>query len=351
MSLHRCILFPIAIALLLVACSGEDPADQPDADDVGTTEDVATGEDVTDPPMDASEDAPTDPDAEDHDAELDAEAPDTSQEDTDPDPDVTSDADASEDVEYDADTSEDVESDVGDDGVPDPVNMPSSFEIIAETDFADPEDDGFYVHGSLSMTVDETAPVSCCDVGEKIFSVGSTGGSGISLSNNIASAEATSVYVAVWMKVSENFRNHSSGITKVFYVFSNSDPKMILSTMGDDLELRSLLRHAPGGTGYTSPNVGDPEDARVQRGQWHLIEYLVQSSSAPGEEDGAMRWWLDGVLVGDYDGLDTHYEDEDLHWNSVQWNTIWGGVDDEVTEEDGDMYWWASHFIAGGLVE
>ena len=227
-------------------------------------------------------------------------------------------------------------------------NLPFGFTRIAETDFSAPSLDGFHVHGSMSLTTDPTAPFTCCDVGQKIFPVGSVGGGGIALSRSISSAGAEEIYLAVWMKVSDNFRNHSSGITKVFYAFSAGKPKMILSARGPNLELSSLLRYAPGNTPYLSPNVGDRTNAQLQRGEWHLVEYVIRSSSSPGVPDGSKQWWLDGVLVGDYSGLDTHHAGESLSWDSVQWNTIWGGVGDEVTEEDGDMFWWASHFYAAG---
>ncbi len=39
--------------------------------------------------------------------------------------------------------------------------------------------------------------------------------------------------------------------------------------------------------------------------QWHLVEVIMKRSSAPGQKDGRIRWWVDGELLGDYSGLDS----------------------------------------------
>jgi uncharacterized protein YjdB len=230
-----------------------------------------------------------------------------------------------------------------------PTNMPSDFSLIAQTTFDGGAVSGFDLRAAVSLGIDATAPISCCAVAQKTFPVGMEGGGGIGVVRDIASRGATSVYAAVWMKVSDNFRNHSSGITKVFYVWSANRPKMILTAFGPNLQLRSLLRYSPTEPdAYRLPNRGTPEQALLVRGQWHFIEYLVESETAPGASNGSMRWWLDGVLVGEYAGLGTHFPGESLHWQIVEWNTIWGGVGDLVTAADGDMYWRISHMYVGG---
>lgn len=228
-------------------------------------------------------------------------------------------------------------------------NEPDGFEPIGFVDFSESlEADGWNVRSSSRVTheTDAQAPVACCDVAQKDYLVGDTGGGGVAMVHNIPDHAPEALYGSVWIKISENFRQHSSGITKIFYAWSAGNPKMILSTRGNDLRLDSLLRHAPGATGYLAPNV--VSGARLERGQWHLVEYLVESPSEPGVADGSKRWWIDGELVGEYTGLDIHYEGQSLDWHQFEWNTIWGGTGDEVTAEDGDMYWRAAHLYVSG---
>lgn len=227
-----------------------------------------------------------------------------------------------------------------------PRNMPSGFFRIAEHTFESKEMDGFLARSTrYTLASDPTAPVTGSQVGHRAYRVGDTGGAGVALSREIGSSDATEIYLAIWVKFSENFRNHSSGITKIFYGWSAGTSKAVLTARGDALELQSLLRGAPGATGYVGPNRGR---GRLERGRWHLVEYVVRSSSRPGRSDGSMQWWLDGTLVGDYQGLDTHYPGESLRWDRVEWNTIWGGTGDEVTPSDGTMYMRAAHLFVGG---
>lgn len=228
-----------------------------------------------------------------------------------------------------------------------PVNMPADFERLAETSFDAAGLDGF-VHRAATIVADSTPPVSCCRVGEKRYAVGDDGGRGVAVHHDVGAHEIRSVYVAAWVKLSQNFRNHRSGMTKLFYAWTGGHPKMILSVYGDRLELRSLLRYAPGAGGYEVPNRAPRPRAHLRRGQWHLVEYIVGSSSAPGRPDGVMRWWLDGTLVGEYDRLVTHGPDESLDWEQVEWNSIWGGTGDVVSAADGDMHMRVAHLYIGG---
>ena len=35
-------------------------------------------------------------------------------------------------------------------------------------------------------------------------------------------------------------------------------------------------------------------------GQWYRVEWYLKWESAPGRGDGVMKWWVNGVLNGDY---------------------------------------------------
>lgn len=62
------------------------------------------------------------------------------------------------------------------------------------------------------------------------------------------------------------------------------------------------------------PNVRP--DLKVGWGKWHLVEAILKRNSAPGVKDGRIRWWVDGVLVGDYDRFDCG--GKPINWISYQ---------------------------------
>jgi len=71
------------------------------------------------------------------------------------------------------------------------------------------------------------------------------------------------------------------------------------------------------------PNV-NPSAAIVCRGQWYKIEVYFKSSTTATSKDGIWRWWVNGVLVGNY---------TTANWNPAgqyewQWNNTWDGSGD-----------------------
>lgn len=52
-----------------------------------------------------------------------------------------------------------------------------------------------------------------------------------------------------------------------------------------------------GGTWKLFPNINNPVSTL---GTWHVVEIYGKLSSTPFSKDGILRWWVDGVLHGDY---------------------------------------------------
>ena len=52
-------------------------------------------------------------------------------------------------------------------------------------------------------------------------------------------------------------------------------------------------------TGYKfwNPNVAK---TIVNKNEWFRVEWYVKWESSPGAGDGILRWWVNGVLNGDY---------------------------------------------------
>jgi uncharacterized protein YjdB len=197
----------------------------------------------------------------------------------------------------------------------------------------------------VSLVQDPTAPHGL-NVAQRLYPEGEMAGTGTAMARPIP-GKPTVVHVGVVLKISENYVNDAANLSKIFYLWSAGKSKFILSAHdGQNYQLRVLLRHSPGNTGYLVPNLAG---ARLKPGHWHRVEFRVESASRPEmgtSADGRARVWLDGVLTHDYRGLDTHFKGQDLHWEQVQWSTIRGGVSPDNPHA---MWWWANAlFIAAG---
>jgi hypothetical protein len=55
------------------------------------------------------------------------------------------------------------------------------------------------------------------------------------------------------------------------------------------------------GTGWFEPNAGN---GTVTAGSgWHRIEVYLKTSTSKTSRDGAVKWWLDGQLIGNYPSI------------------------------------------------
>jgi hypothetical protein len=144
------------------------------------------------------------------------------------------------------------------------------------------------------------------------------------------------IYVSYWMKLSTNFYGHiGPEITKTLHFWvgdgSNSGNKLYTQIAGgatDPLSSWVNLQGVIAGGNFDNgtsaefaPNLGSP--ASVIRGQWQHFEVVMKGNSA-GTKDGTVDWWLDGVHVGSYSGI--QFVPGAAHFFAVKWNPTWGGL-------------------------
>jgi hypothetical protein len=220
-------------------------------------------------------------------------------------------------------------------------NQPTGQLWAASRDYLARDEAGWQDRSVMSI-VSDSRSTHGGSIGRRLYPQGATGGAGVAGSLSIPDAHDR-IYIQFRVRLSEDWRNHSSGINKFVYLWSASAPKMILTAYGTSPVPAFLLRHAPGNTSYLGPDPGNthPEHGVMTTGRWYTIELLVQSSSAPGVADGTAAWWMDGHLLRRLDELDTHFAGESLHWHNLEWNSIWGGTGDE---HELDMWMDMDHF-------
>ena len=80
------------------------------------------------------------------------------------------------------------------------------------------------------------------------------------------------------------------------------------------------------------PNVGP---GLLTRGVWTKIEAYVKSSTTNTSRDGIVRWWINGVLVGNYTNLNYGGTAGINEW---VWSETWDGFVNPVPTQDWSHY-------------
>jgi subtilase family serine protease len=70
---------------------------------------------------------------------------------------------------------------------------------------------------------------------------------------------------------------------------------------------------------------------------------MVFKANSAGTADGTVDWWLDGVHVGSYTGI--QFASGAATWSAMKWNPTWGGLGGTVPA---DMYESMDHIYVSG---
>ena len=136
-------------------------------------------------------------------------------------------------------------------------------------------------------------------------------------------------------KPSSPWQGDASSVNKIqFFQVQNSSIYMTMyGPNGGPYELRCDAQWPEQGTGWLVPNAGN--SGRVTLGQWHRLEWYLKYESSYGAGDGIVRWWMDGVLVGNYTNIRFP---NDNGFVEYQISPTWGGNTGDVKREQ-DFYW------------
>lgn len=156
------------------------------------------------------------------------------------------------------------------------------------------------------------------------------------------------VYISMWYRLVANWQGHFSGTNKTFFIdWTNASlgqygANFFVSAEGvGQNPLWHALRFQGGEAGQVprlTPNLVPQSNPRywVERGHWERWE-LVLYSGTPGLYDGTAEWWVNGVKIASYTGL--NYKKAGTLGTAAQfkWQPIWGGGNETATF---DMYQW-----------
>ena len=178
----------------------------------------------------------------------------------------------------------------------------------------------------ITFVSDPTAPHSPTGILRATYPTGFAAGTGPGAWDPPMLGNKRTAYVAVWMRHSANWYGQDAGVNKVFYMHTstNDAPVFYFSATGvgsGDLipQIRLQATVSPPESNL-SPNL---VSAKMVRGQWNLIEIVAVGNTA-GNRDGSIDWYLNGVHVGSYTGVE--WEAGGTTWQRFSFAPVWGGI-------------------------
>jgi hypothetical protein len=161
-----------------------------------------------------------------------------------------------------------------------------------------------------SIVEDPTAPFSPLNVLQMIFTPDMGYGREPSV-HWIALPPTTEIYTGWWLKLSPNWTCAlNEWCTHVTYLFAQNEDGQVYTGLfhpsgdqaGPPYRVGANTEWAPYNTNRLLPNV---DTTWVNADEWHRIEFFYRWETSPDAGDGIIRWWVDGVLNGNY--TDVHY--------------------------------------------
>ena len=195
--------------------------------------------------------------------------------------------------------------------------------------------------GNATQVSDPTVPEGSTNVMQYRYPKGMR--DGIGPATTYRQMGGHELYVGFWWKASKPFHPHSSGVNKIAFTFSKSNLLSYINMQGTSEPYSITIHDAPLGNAQTL--VPNRTTTPVMLGVWHRIELYEKYSTTASSNDGIVRWWVDGVLNGDYTNL--NYA-QDAGWGEFQFAATFGGNTGETKAED-DYYWYGRVRLSGPL--
>jgi hypothetical protein len=202
---------------------------------------------------------------------------------------------------------------------------------------------------NFSIVSDPTAPRSPNNVGRIKFPAGFVaGGEPVNVYKD--GVQKTRVrYWSFYLKLSDEWQSQPTAGSKIMHVFVNGVNRVFLHARGFGstdpiypwIGLQQLAGsyNAPaqggeaiGNACWLKPNQPGQTGVQLIRGQWVLMEGLVDAGT-PGGANGTAKWWINGVLVGSYTGIPFVAAGGSATWEDWQWAPTWGGGGGTVLKE------------------
>jgi hypothetical protein len=225
-------------------------------------------------------------------------------------------------------------------------NEPSGMTAISDRPFNALDEmgwsDGSGTYGKI--ITDATAPKSPSNVLQIKLPAGFGEGGGPFSGELQLPKNYRTVYVSYWAKYSSNWYGPSSNINKTFYLYtSTGNPAIVFDMdchatgpMETQVAGQDILKGGVGGdpaNPFWTPNLAS---GVVTRGQWHHIEFVAVGNTS-GNADGSIDWYLNGVHVGSYKGI--QFQSGNTVWNLMHYTLLYTGTNNSNPPADQYNYW------------
>jgi hypothetical protein len=194
-------------------------------------------------------------------------------------------------------------------------------------------------NGYASIVTDRAAPLSPPSVGQWQYPTGFAGGTAPATMHHPLPPSFTEGFVGVWWKPSSPWQGHASNVNKIYFLLGGECGNLIpvmYGPPGGPYELRVAPEWGSNWT-WLTPNLAA---VPVTLGAWHKIE-LYFKYNTPGASIGIVRWWMDGLMIGDHRSLAFP---EPGCFTEFQISPTWGGVGD--TKRETDSFWFDHIYLA-----
>ncbi len=239
-------------------------------------------------------------------------------------------------------------------------NEPGGFVQVAAQPFDTVENADFYTDtpGNPTIIVDAANPGSSPNVAQGLFPAGFPTGSAPLHVYARGTFSKRHMYVSFYVKFSDNWYGpDTSGSNKIIYCESQGSTPYVIAaieafgegagplTMGINCSDTAFVQGpdlANGGP-PTLTLTNNVSAGAVSRGVWHHYEILY-TMSTPGNTDGGIKWWLDGVLVGDFTNR-IQFATSPTNWTDVWFSPTYGGTGGPVPA---DQYMYLKDLYCSG---
>jgi hypothetical protein len=112
-------------------------------------------------------------------------------------------------------------------------------------------------------------------------------------------AETREIHASWWLKLSANWTPSPAGAAKMTFLHARDGGQVYTALAGSSAPHSMIVNTewAPYGQKFWEPNV---TTRAIAYDHWYRVEWYVKWESAPRAGDGILRWWIDGVLNGEY---------------------------------------------------
>lgn len=208
------------------------------------------------------------------------------------------------------------------------------------------------VYGSINIMPDSTAPLSPSNCMRSRMEAGNMYG-GSQVEYNMSTIY-NDLFVGLWWRTNSQFFGRTTA-NKMFFVrgpsvngfFGLAGPQAGPWYIGfghntGSLDNSHIMAGDLGLIGY--PNVNT---VLIERGTWAKIEVYIKKSTTSTSRDGIVRWWVNGILVGNYTTV--NYAQNGL--NTWLWSETWDGTVNNPIPTNPQEHWVDHLYIStGGVV-